>query len=70
MSPVKGYVGSSGVVTVMELDFQLAGVAGSLTCIPVTGSLQGVGLDRPDWIFPGFQGVEWEYFVGMWVCWP
>lgn len=64
-------MGSSlGVASVMDLDFQAAGVSGSLTCIPGTRSLQGVGFDRPDCIFLGFQGVEWEYFVGMWACWP
>lgn len=41
MPPMKGWLGSPpGVMTVVELGFQLAEMAG-----PVTGGLQGVGFD-------------------------
>lgn len=46
MPPVRDFLGSPpGAETVMGLDWQLAGMAGSFACIAVTVGLRGAGFD-------------------------
>lgn len=60
MSPMKGWLGSPpGVVTVVELGFQLAEMAG-----PVTGGLQDVGFDWSGLHPPRISACGVGIFVG------